>query len=185
MNKAGRIVITGGPGAGKSTLIEALKKEGYPCQDEVARELIREFREENINPWNNRKEFIRLVYERIFHDLQQSENQSFFCDRGALDCMAYLKEARLTIPEYLQSFDPHEYYSEEVFILPPREEIYCQDWARQQTFREAVSLYQSIRSTYMDYGFKLIEVPMLPLNERVEFLQQHLKRKGIFEWERI
>ncbi|HEY0301038.1 MAG TPA: AAA family ATPase, partial [Rhizomicrobium sp.] len=35
-------IFTGGPGAGKTTLIEALRARGYACVDEVGRAITRE-----------------------------------------------------------------------------------------------------------------------------------------------
>ena len=37
-----RIIITGGPSSGKTSIIDALKDEGYSCFDEVSREIIQE-----------------------------------------------------------------------------------------------------------------------------------------------
>ena len=185
MRQPQRIVITGGPGAGKSSLIEGLRMEGYQCQKEVAREVILKYMEHDINPWSKREEFIKLVYEQIFADLQHPVEQLSFCDRGILDCLAYLKEGALSIPAFFKAFDPQHYYAKEVFILPPWESIFCQDWARKQEFEQAVSLYKSIKSTYQEFGFELVEVPMLPLQERVEFVLHQLKKRKLLEWEKI
>ena len=48
-------VITGGPGVGKTTLLEALAKQGFPYVPEVAREIIREQASRNGDalPWAN------------------------------------------------------------------------------------------------------------------------------------
>ena len=35
-----KVVITGGPGSGKSSLIAALKKKGHLCYEEFSRQLI-------------------------------------------------------------------------------------------------------------------------------------------------
>ena len=35
-------IITGGPGSGKSTVIDALGKVGFLCADEVGRQIIQE-----------------------------------------------------------------------------------------------------------------------------------------------
>lgn len=177
MNEPKKIIITGGPGAGKSTLIDRIRLLGYPCIDEAARVVINQYYAQNISPWGNMQEFVRLVYERIFPELQKPLHGTTFCDRSILDCIAYLKEAGMSVPDYLKEFDPHLYYSREVFILPPWQEIYRQEKARQQAYDKAILLYQSIVSTYQDYGFWLTEVPPLKVGERIDFIFEKLNMR--------
>lgn len=175
MSRPLRIVITGGPGAGKSSLIATLSALGFPCMEEAARKVIGEFQGLELSPWGNMAEFIRLVYERLFYDLRQPAYQITFCDRGIPDCIAYLKEAGQDVPEYLKQFDPHQYYAPEVFILPPWPEIYQEEPARRQDYAKAVSLYQSLKNTYLECGFRLVEVPRLPVSERADYILESLK----------
>ena len=46
-------IITGGPGVGKTTLLEVLAKQGFPYVPEVARKIIREQVSQNGDalPW--------------------------------------------------------------------------------------------------------------------------------------
>jgi predicted ATPase len=44
-----RIVITGGPGTGKTSLITALESKGYTCLPEISRQVTLEAREKGID----------------------------------------------------------------------------------------------------------------------------------------
>ena len=170
MKEPMRVIISGGPGAGKSSLLEELKRQGYACQQEAARLVIQQHYQQNYTPWGDRAGFIRLVYERIFAELQLPVQELTFCDRSMVDCIGYLQEADLPLPDYLKNFDPHGYYSRQVFILPPWEAIYRKEEARQQEYNQSVSLYKSIVAAYEYYGFELSEVPPLDVKERAAFI---------------
>lgn len=181
VKKGTRIVITGGPGSGKSSLLRALGLQGYSCQKEAARRVILKKDNLNYTPWGDRQGFIRLVYEQLLIDLRETPEGLVFCDRSMLDCIAYAKEGKLSVPEYLLDFDPSVFYHRQAFILPPWPNIYRKEAARQQEFAEAVSLYRFITTTYIDYGFQLIEVPPLPMEGRVEYILERLpKHSGMF-----
>lgn len=175
MMEAKRIILTGGPGAGKSSLLEALRGKGFACRKEAARRVIEQHYSKNYTPWGDRQSFLREVCAQIQKDLQEPIHGLTFCDRGMPDCLAYAREACLPVPELLHTFDPFAYYHRQVFVLPPWLQIYCRETARQQEFTEAVSLYHSIVSTYEAYGFQLIEVPPLPVEERTAFVLRCLE----------
>ena len=44
-----KIVITGGPGSGKTTLISFLSENGFQCQREISRDVILEAQKEGID----------------------------------------------------------------------------------------------------------------------------------------
>lgn len=59
-------VITGGPGVGKTTLLETLAQQGFPYVPEIAREIIREqvSRNGDALPWANIPAYTHLKIGR-------------------------------------------------------------------------------------------------------------------------
>ena len=46
-----KILITGGPGTGKTSLVDKLKKNGYLCSEEIVRDLTLKKRDEGIDQY--------------------------------------------------------------------------------------------------------------------------------------
>lgn len=67
-------------------------------------------------------------------------------------------------------------YHRTVFVAPPWPEIYENDTERKQTREEAERTYASVSSAYLDYGYELVELPRVPVEERVAFVLRHLRR---------
>ena len=61
-------------------------------------------------------------------------------------------------------------YSPTVFIAPPWQEIFQQDRERQQDFAEAERTYDALMETYQEQKYTLVELPRVPLDQRVEFV---------------
>jgi predicted ATPase len=63
-------------------------------------------------------------------------------------------------------------YNHSVFIAPAWREIFQQDRERKQDFDEAVRTYEVLVGTYKALGYELIELPRVPVAERVRFVLQ-------------
>jgi predicted ATPase len=173
-----RFIITGGPGSGKSTLINQLRGLNYPCSEEASRQLIIELTTSNPAklPWHDLPAFAELVLERMIALYKNSSDTAItFFDRGIPDIIAYLKAADYPIGEnYIKALATHPYH-QIAFILPPWKEIYVNDSERWQTFEESVLIYENIKETYLNLNYQLTEVPKLTVKQRIDYMLNFLK----------
>ncbi len=173
-----KYIITGAPGTGKSTLIEALENKGFPCIKEVSRKVIKSEQDNGNNgmPWKNIERFTSLVFTNTKKALLDN-SQSQFCDRSLVDNLAYLKYYNKDTPNYLKRFNYNTHYHNIVFFAPQWEEIYTTDNQRPEGFEAQTKLSKQIEKTYLDMGFTLIYIPLVSVKERTEFILKHTNKK--------
>lgn len=172
-----RVALTGGPGAGKTALLETLRARGYPVLPEVARRIIAQRKAKGLSPRPPPAEFARLILVQDIHQYNRAplDRAPTFFDRGMVDSMSMLAQLDLLAPEDRDRLLAQYPYHSTAFILPPWREIYRSDAERDQTFGEAVAVYQSLRDWYLQCGYTLVEVPKGSLDERCDFVLQRLR----------
>jgi predicted ATPase len=177
MDYSARYVITGGPGAGKTTLVNGLAELGYACSPEVSRRVIIDevSRHSDCLPWKDISCFSDKVLKEMRIAWANAVPPLTFFDRAIPDIIAYLKIAGIPVPEHYLSALAEQPYHKQVFILPPWEKIYVTDSERWQSFEEASRIYDMLRSTYEEFGYALTELPRAPLAERMEFVFSFIK----------
>ncbi|MBB5646366.1 AAA family ATPase [Pedobacter cryoconitis] len=170
---APKYIISGGPGSGKTTLINGLQQQGYFCSEEISRKMIIQETAKGsfCLPWIDISCFsAKVLQEMIFAWNQAPTAAITFFDRAIPDIIAYLNVAEVPVPEeYYTALALHPYHKQ-VFIMPPWESIYVNDSERWQTFEEAVIINEAIRKAYTTCGFELIDVPKNSQTERVAFI---------------
>ena len=176
-------VITGGPGSGKTPLIEALRASGHECAAEAGRAVIQEETASGGSalPWADRAAFAERMLEKDIATYRRAVHIGgpVFFDRGIPDIAGYLRLSGLTIPEALDRAAMSERYSRRVFIAPPWQEIFRQDAERKQDFEEAVRTYETMVETYDRYGYELCALPLASVAERLAFvLERSLEVRG-------
>lgn len=175
-----RHVITGGPGFGKTTLIKALEQQGYKSMPESSRFLIQEIvaRGGSELPWLDRAAFQDLIVPRRIDDyLGIREDGTYFFDRGLPDEIAYYcKDGLEPPPACMEACSRYRY--DQVFVVPPWEEIHVNDAERKESFEEAVRIHHEIERAYEELGYGVIEVPRDTVENRVSFILAHLQRPG-------
>ena len=177
--KTKQIVIAGGPGTGKSTIINALIKRDFKCFEEVSREVILEARKNGDDQLFLTQpllfsELLLKGRKKQYDEAKNSEENVVFLDRGTPDVLAYMDYANETYPEYFTKVCNETKYSA-VFILQPWQDIYKQDNERYETFEQAVKIHDQLVKTYNRFGYQLIDVPFGTVNERVDFILNAIK----------
>ncbi len=167
-------VITGGPGSGKTALIEALRSRGYACSLEAGRGIIQDqvAIDGRALPWRDPLLFAELMLSwdmRSYRLAEQSVAPVFF-DRGIPDVLAYLRLVNIPAPQHMQRAARTFSYNHAVFIAPPWREIFRQDQERKQDFDEAIRTYDALVETYTSHNYELVEVPRTSVEERLRFL---------------
>jgi predicted ATPase len=177
--KTKKIVITGGPGSGKTSLIDFLEKEGYPVMQEISRDVILEAQKEGIDQLFLENPILfseKLLEGRLsqFHEGINCTETILFYDRGMPDVTAYMDFVNTKYPTI---FDETciQYKYDKIFVLPPWEEIYEQDNERYESFEQAEKIFEFLKNGYKNYGYKINEVPVGSIKERVDFILKKLK----------
>jgi predicted ATPase len=172
------VVIIGGPGTGKTTIIEGLLAKGFCCYPEISREVTLEAKKQGIEQLflENPLLFSELLLEgrkKQFHNAQNEPHDIVFLDRGIPDVLAYMHYIGDSYPAFFDLACREHIYTK-IFILPPWEEIYESDNERYENFEQATLIYNHLTETYQKYGYHLIEVPKGTVEERISFILNQL-----------
>jgi len=174
-----KVIITGGPGTGKSTIIKELSSLNYTCMTEISREVTLEARENGIEQFflTDPLLFSNLLLEKRISQYSESKGlpkATIFFDRGIPDIQAYLNFSKTphTI-DFNRINKVHPY--QQIFITPPWKEIYKTDNERYESFEEAVEIHKQISDTYHDLGYHIAEIPFGTPTQRVNFILQNIR----------
>lgn len=174
-----KIVITGGPGTGKSTVIKELAKRNFMCMPEISREI-------TLNARQNGTEQLFLTKPLLFSELllegrvnqyleAETKNSSIvFFDRGIPDVHAYMNYISIDYPKtYINTSNFYRYNY--IFLMAPWEEIYITDNERYENFEQALAIHNHLERTYIALDYVIIEVPTGTIEERTDFILASIK----------
>ena len=173
-----RIVITGGPGSGKTSVVQKLEGNGFTCIHEISRTITLEARTKGIPQLFISDPLLfsqRILEGRIaqFKNVPDTNSPYIIYDRGIPDVLAYLDSVGRP---YGREFRDacREFIYDQVFLLPPWEDIYILDNERYENFQEALVIHDFLERTYKKYGYSAIQVPIGTVDQRVDFITKNL-----------
>lgn len=171
----GLVILTGGPGTGKTSILKELKKDGFSCLAEMARKVIADNNEKDITNWVKTHEFNVLVFNKMFARHNQVNNHLAITDRSLIDTVAYMNLFDLEVPQLMLERIGRVNYHKRVFIAPLWDEIYANDKERLENKEEALRIENSIKATYKEFGFELLEIPKLSVKERTNWIKSEIR----------
>ena len=175
MEKTKRILIIGGPGSGKTSVLQTIEKNNLKVHHEISREVTANAQKSGIEQLFLTDPFAfsnQLLDGRI----QQFKNAApgiNFYDRGIPDVPAYHVFTGDKIPEVFMKACK-EYRYDQVFFLPPWEEIYESDNERYETYDQAVVLGDILLDFYKKLDYSPISVPKSSIENRYNFIIEQL-----------
>lgn len=179
MQNHAKIVILGGPGTGKTSVLNELAQRGYHCLPEVSRTIIQQAQKEGIEQLFLTHPLLfseKLLAGRIKQFKQAEEIDAFvFIDRGIPDVTAYMDFKGEKYPNsFIKANQNYKY--DQAFILPIWNEIYESDTERYENLQQAKEIENHLVNTYEDLGYHLIEVPKYNVVKRADFIIKNIKR---------
>ncbi len=168
------VVITGGPGTGKTSVVNLLAKK-YPAMRESARLVLAR---NMLFKGKNAVQAKGKVFQEAIWDLEAKhykkalllKNRYVFFDRGFFDGFAYCKIFHLDNinGRIVQSKNIKYDY---IFILDQLpKKFYALDAKRVESYDKAKKIHALIGMMYREYGYKPIRVPFDTVERRAAFI---------------
>ena len=168
-------VITGGPGAGKTTTVASLAAREYTILPEVARELFKERMAIGQTIKEIRGDMLNFQHQVIERSLAQEalvpQDKTTFLDRGIPDGIAYYRFFGIPEDATIHNALAKTSYKK-AFVLDLVS--FEKDEERKESTNEAFQLHEMMHTVYEELGVETIRVPLMGVDERVEFILANL-----------
>ncbi|MDH2429262.1 AAA family ATPase [Sphaerisporangium sp. TRM90804] len=177
-----RYILTGTPGAGKTTILRRLSALGYATVEEAATAVIAdEHARGDTEPWTRPSfidKIVALQRRRQMQSVAAAPLVQFF-DRSPI-CTHVLSTfvghpIPATLSTEIERITRDEIYDRHVFFI--RNLGFCEPTeARRITFEDSLDFERLHEQTYRAFGYHLIDIPAAPLPDRVTAIRTALSQ---------
>lgn len=170
-----RFVVTGGPGAGKSTLIAAFARAGCRTFAEAGRAILRQ-QDAIGGPAHAGRDpaaYAEAMLQWDMRSFAEAEGHAgpVFYDRGVPDTIGYLRLIGRPVPAHMERAARAYRYADPVFVAPPWPDIYVRDAERTHGFDLAVATHNRVRAVYAGLGYAIVDLPLADVDTRLDFVR--------------
>jgi predicted ATPase len=170
-------ILTGAPGSGKTAVLRMLEDAGYPVVEEAATDVIALGQALGCaSPWEE-ADFIDKVVarQRRRRVLGGSADGIVFFDRSPVCTLALSRyigaEPSASLAREVDRVLADGSYEKTVFFI--RNQGFVEATAaRRISFADSLAFERIHEETYLELGFRLVEVPAGPLSERVALISR-------------
>jgi predicted ATPase len=172
-----RHIVTGAPGVGKTSIVDALAIQGYDVVPEAATAVIAEQQALGVaEPWS-RPEFIDQITQLQVRGCLEAKGDDVIFDRSPICTLALARylghpESSLLRNEVARICRQGTYAREVFFVRPIG--FVEPTAARRIGYADSLDFERFHEDAYRGLGYVLIEIPDASLAERVRLIRRHL-----------
>jgi predicted ATPase len=171
-----RIILTGTPGSGKTSIIHALELKGHSVIHEAATAVIaKEQSLGHLEPWKNADFIEKIIVFQKHQQLEADKTNSTvqFFDRSPICTYALALYLNFTpskvLLDEIDRIQNNHIYEKQVFFIENLGFIKNTE-ARKISFEESLIFEKIHLEAYQKFGYKCIMVPIAPIEKRVEII---------------
>ena len=173
-------VIAGGPCSGKTTLSRALRERGHRVEPETAERLLQAgiadghtAAELRADPAQWQRQVLSEDH-RLFESL--ADDALVFTDTSFIEDVVFARRAGMALGPNLNAWLQGLRYKK-VFYLE-RLDGYEQSAVRMESQAVAEQISEQVQRCYGEYGYELVMVPAVSVQERVALIEAHLAERA-------
>lgn len=168
-----RYILTGTPGAGKTTILRALQRQGYAVVEEAATEIIASEQRRGISePWRQPEfidKIVRLQRKRQLDVVSTPDGLQFY-DRSPMCTYALCQHLGYppspALMSELERIEREHIYQRQIFFIEHLE--FCVPTAaRSISFEESLKFEAIHLEVYASFGYECTPIAAQPLLDRV------------------
>jgi predicted ATPase len=172
-----RYILTGAPGAGKTSILRLLERSGFHVIEEAATDVIAVDQAlGQLEPWTDpafADQIVSLQRQRQLQAATSSADVQFH-DRSAICTHALSRylgwPISSAVAAEIDRITRERLFEREVFFV--RNLGFCEPTAaRRISFGESLEFERLHEETYRDFGYDLIDVPAGPLSDRITLIR--------------
>src|SRR6476620_8310851 len=170
MTKHNFYIITGGPGGGKTSVLENLASKGYSYIPETARQIIKERLSKGLAPRPDPRTFAQQIFDQDWKNFISNSGRSslLFFDRSFMDSACMLFDSDSQSYDNIRNTHLTNRYNNKVFIAPPWKEIYRIDSERDQSFEQSIDVYERLDKMYRQHDYDIVVLPKDTIETRIK-----------------